>query len=146
MEPIIMKDGIYQVYTDCPRTFPDYGKCEGYVQESLGGTGSEPTTVYRCNECNTVFTRDELNWRSATEHEIKEYKSWKKNEEDYREAMRRDETQAYIFATWWIYENPDNKGYVPSYKNYLSFVKKFHDSKEPLSEKHFGRLCIEITD
>jgi hypothetical protein len=45
-----MKDGIYQVYTDCPMTFPDYGKCEGYVQQTLGGSDIEhffqPTVYY----------------------------------------------------------------------------------------------------
>lgn len=145
MEPVIEKDGILQVYTDCPKWHRSKGpKCEGYVQESLGGPGPEPITVYRCNRCNTEYSYDELHWRPATQQEIKHHKS----DVEFREAWRQDETQAYLFATWWAFERPDKPSNCPppSYETYLSFAKHFHRKKKPLSEEHFKTICWKIYD
>ena len=56
--PVIKKDGIFQVYRDCPT--PNKGnRCHGIAQ-CLDGPPPEYKRSYRCGACQTEYTYDEL--------------------------------------------------------------------------------------
>ena len=87
--PVIKKDGVFQVYTDCPTQYKGE-PCIGTV-ECLDGPAPEFKRTYRCGLCHTEFPYDELSWRPATRAEIEAYIA-------YKRAWNQIDIQAYRIA------------------------------------------------
>lgn len=104
--PVIKKDGIFQVYTECPTPYKG-NRCIGIVQ-CLDGPPPEYKRVYRCAACKTEYEYDELTWRPATRAEIQAYM-------DYKRAWHKIQFDAYQMAGNVLQRKMQNRNTVACY-------------------------------
>ena len=104
--PVIKKDGIFQVYTECPTPYKG-NRCIGIVQ-CLDGPPPEYKRVYRCAACKTEYEYDELTWRPATRAEIQAYM-------DYKRAWHKIQFDAYQMG----WQRPPAENAKPEHRRLL---------------------------
>lgn len=104
--PVIKKDGVFQVYTECPTPYKG-NPCTGIVQ-CLDGPAPEYKRVYRCSACHTEYTDEALTWRPATRAEIQAYL-------DYKRAWHKIQFDAYQMAGNVLQNKMQNRNTVACY-------------------------------
>ena len=104
--PVIKKDGVFQVYTDCPSQYKGE-PCIGTV-ECLDGPPPEYKRIYRCGTCQTEYLYEELAWRPATREEIQAYL-------EYNRAWSKIQFDAYHIAADVLQKKMQNRNTVACY-------------------------------
>ena len=137
IEPVIKKDGVFQVYTDCPNRHKA-SQCSGSV-ESLDSPAPEFRRVYRCELCHTEFEYDELSWRPATRAELGFYI-------EYKRAWEQIDIRAYRIAADVIQKKMQNLNTVACYGleilKYavllMLYEQHFIGQRRPLTRSYIG--------
>ena len=104
--PVMKKDGIFQVYTDCPTPYKG-NLCTGVVQ-CLDGPPPEYKRTYRCGACQTEYAYKELSWRPATREETQTYL-------EYNRAWSKIQFDAYQMAGNVLQKKMQNRNTIACY-------------------------------